>query len=232
MSEFRFKHFTVDMKGAAMKVGTDGVLVGAWASFDNARRILDIGCGTGVISLMAAQRNMSAAITAIDIDESAVECSRRNFERSPWADRLTAECVRIQDYTASEQFDSIISNPPYFLDSLLSPSQKRTTARHAVTLTYEELNEGVCRLLSREGTFTLILPAEEMAVFESITTLTMQRRCDVRSVEEGPVKRVMAEFGYRSVEAPIVEQLTIELPARGQFTAEYRNLTKDFYLKF
>lgn len=232
MSEFRFKHFTVDMEGAAMKVGTDGVLVGAWAALDGARRILDIGSGTGVIALMAAQRNADADIVAIDVDKAATECAARNFERSPWAERLSAKCVRVQDFADDERFDAIISNPPYFLDSLLSPSQQRTMARHAVTLTFEELSDSVCRLLSDDGHFTLILPTEEMAIFEAITPLSISRYCNVYSIEGGSVKRVMAEFRRRKTTLPKVEELTIELPVRGQFTAEYRQLTKDFYLKF
>ena len=131
-----------------MKVGTDGVLLGAWASCDGAERILDIGTGTGVIALMLAQRNTEAKIHAVEIDSTATQRARSNFDMSPWAERLDVECCAVQAFNRAEKFDLIISNPPYFVDSLLPPDAKRSTARHTHDLTFEELDKAVCRLLA------------------------------------------------------------------------------------
>jgi len=130
---FQFKQFTVWHDKCAMKVGTDGVLLGAWADMEQARSILDVGTGSGLIALMAAQRNLTAAITAIDIDESAIIQARENFDRSPWVNRLTAEPISLEDFAGSTDamFDVIVSNPPYFHQSLHSPDKKRTLARHS-----------------------------------------------------------------------------------------------------
>ncbi|MBR5807213.1 MAG: methyltransferase, partial [Alistipes sp.] len=128
MGGFRFKQFAVEQEDVAMKVGTDGVLLGAWADCDGAKRILDIGTGTGVIALMLAQRNSQAEILAVEIDEAATSRARSNFDMSPWAERLTVENCAVQEFKPSEKFDLIISNPPYFIDSLQCPDAKRTTA--------------------------------------------------------------------------------------------------------
>ena len=231
MSTFRFKQFEVEQTDVAMKVGTDGVLLGAWAELGGARRVLDIGTGTGVIALMAAQRSSAETIVGVEIDAVASRCAAANFEASPWSERLTVTQCAVQEFDA-EPFDVIISNPPYFVDSLLSPDSRRTVARHTTDLSFADLSAAVCRLLSTEGRFALILPTEEMAKFESETPLRVVRRCEVRSVPNGTVKRVMAEFAHTSASEPHLEQLTIETEVRGQFSEQYRTLTKDFYLKF
>ena len=232
MGGFRFKQFAVEQDDVAMKVGTDGVLLGAWASCDGAERILDIGTGTGVIALMLAQRNTEAKIHAVEIDSTATQRARSNFDMSPWAERLDVECCAVQAFNSAEKFDLIISNPPYFVDSLLPPDAKRSTARHTHDLTFEELDKEVCRLLADDGRFALILPTAEFEKYLSITHLHLVRRCDVHPTTGAAVKRVMAEFAKSKIVTPANENITIEQQRRGDYTEEYRVLTKDFYLKF
>ena len=232
MSGFRFKQFAVEQDDVAMKVGTDGVLLGAWAACDGAKCILDIGTGTDVIALQMAQRNTEAGIYAVEIDEIATRRARSNFDMSPWAERLTVENCAVQEFEPSEKFDLIISNPPYFVDSLQCPDAKRTTARHTQDLSFEELDKAVSRLLAENGTFALILPPAEFERYLDISQLHLVRRCDVCSVEGGTVKRVMGEFAKAECGTLMVENLTVEQARRGDYTDEYRALTKDFYLKF
>lgn len=232
-SVFWFKHFAVEQSDVPMKVGTDGVLLGAWVRFDGTEhRILDIGTGTGVIALMAAQRSTADYIAGIDVEPVAVDRAAANFAASPWRNRLHAECIAVQEFATDEPFDSIITNPPYFVDSLLPPDGGRTRARHTASLPFEELDEALCRLLASQGRAALILPPAEMERFAALSHLKMVRRCDVRSVPQGDVKRVMAEFAHTATGECRYETLTIETERRGEFSAEYRLLTKDFYLKF
>ena len=231
MGGFRFKQFAVEQDDVAMKVGTDGVLLGAWANCEGAKRILDIGTGTGVIALMLAQRNSEAVIHAVEIDETASHRARSNFDMSPWGKRMSVECCAVQEFAPSEKFDLIISNPPYFIDSLQCPDAKRTTARHTQDLTFEELDRAVCRLLADGGRFALILPTMEFDRCLSVTQLHLVRRCDVYPKIGAAVKRVMAEFAKLPMPFQ-AETITIEVGPRGEYTDEYRALTKDFYLKF
>ena len=231
MAAFRFKQFAVEQDGVAMKVGTDGVLLGAWADCSKAKRVLDIGTGTGVIALMIAQRSDAQSIVGIDIDDSAAACAAQNFACSPWSTTLRAEQSSAQEFDG-EQFDFIISNPPYFVDSLLCPDSQRTTARHTTELTFEQLDNAVCRLLDSRGRFAMILPVEQMERYISMTQLHLVRRCDVYPVVGGQVKRVMAEFAFEKGADVVVENLAIERGQRGDYTEQYVALTKDFYLKF
>ena len=232
MAGFRFKQFAVEQEDVAMKVGTDGVLLGAWADCDNAKRILDIGTGTGVIALQMAQRNPKAQIRAVEIDEAAARRARVNFDNSPWAERLEVEQTAVQEFMPSEKFDLIISNPPYFIDSLQCPDAKRTTARHTQDLTFEELDKAVVRLLADSGKFALILPITEFEKYLTLTQLHLVRRCDVHPVEGGAIKRIMAEFAKQLTTELKHENIAIERGKRGDYTDDYRTLTKDFYLKF
>ena len=232
MGGFRFKQFAVEQEDVAMKVGTDGVLLGAWAACDGAEQILDIGTGTGVIALMLAQRNAKAEIHAVEIDETAAKRARSNFDLSPWAERLNVECCAVQDFQPTSKFDLIISNPPYFVDSLLPPDAKRSTARHTHDLSFEELDKAVGRLLADEGRFALILPTAEFERYLAISHLHLVRRCDVHPTMGAAVKRVMAEFAKHEAADVKHETITIEQDKRGDYTEEYRALTKDFYLKF
>ena len=232
MGNFTFKQFAVEQEDVAMKVGTDGVLLGAWADCEGAKRILDIGTGTGVIALQMAQRNPEAQIRAVEIDETAAHRARANFDLSPWAERLTVEQSAVQEFAPSEKFDLIVSNPPYFVDSLLPPDAKRSTARHTHDLTFEELDSAVARLLSESGKFALILPVTEFEKYLTITQLHIVCRCDVCPVEGGAVKRIMGEFAKQRTAEIKHETIAIERGKRGDYTDDYRALTKDFYLKF
>ena len=232
MAGFKFKQFAVEQDDVAMKVGTDGVLLGAWAECEGAKRILDIGTGTGVIALQMAQRNPTAQVQAVEIDETAAKRARANFDNSPWAERLEIAQTAVQEFYPAEKFDLIISNPPYFIDSLLPPDAKRSTARHTHDLTFEELDKAVCRLLAENGKFVLILPITEFEKYLSLTQLHLVRRCDICPIEGGAVKRVMGEFATHKPTATKHENIAIERGQRGDYTDEYRALTKDFYLKF
>lgn len=229
---FRFKRFTIEQDRTAMKVGTDGVLLGAWVSLSgDERRILDVGTGTGVIALMLAQRS-EAVVDGVEIDVASAEQARENVDASPWSDRVTIYNSDIQSYSG-ERCDLIVSNPPYFVDSQLSPSAQRTTARHTTDLSFRELSEAVERLLTHDGRFALILPVVEMQIFERELSdrLFLVRCCEVHSVAGAPVKRIMCEFSP-TYAVPINETLTIEEGEHLQYTDEYRALTRDFYLKF
>lgn len=231
MSNFRFKHFEVSQDDVPMKVGTDGVLIGAWAQCDGCSSVLDIGTGTGVIALMIAQRCQAQRIVGIDIDESAARCAAANFAASPWSERLESIHTEVQQL-ADQRFDLIISNPPYFVDSLLPPDLRRGAARHTTTLSFADLSSAVCRLLADDGTFALILPYEQMEQFAAITPLTMVRRCDVYPTPNSAIKRVMGQFARHRAESVVEQSLVIETSQSRVYSEQYKALTKDFYLKF
>lgn len=215
-----------------MKVGTDGVLLGAWAPECIAGgRILDIGTGTGVMAIMAAQRNPSARIVGVEIDDMSALQARENAEASPWADRVEIVNADIRSYEAAAPFDLVISNPPYFVDSLKSPDSGRTTARHTVSLDFGELMSAVERLLAPDGRFAVIVPAEAASRVVASGCLVLRRRCDVRSKPSAGPIRTMMEFVAGYCGAPEFSELTIG-DGKGGYTAEYVALTRDFYLKF
>lgn len=215
-----------------MKVGTDGVLLGAWAPECIAGgRILDIGTGTGVMAIMAAQRNPSARIVGVEIDDMSALQARENAEASPWADRVEIVNADIRSYEAAAPFDLVISNPPYFVDSLKSPDSGRTTARHTVSLDFGELMSAVERLLAPDGLFAVIVPAEAASRVVASGRLALRRRCDVRSKPSAGPIRTMMEFAAGYCGAPEFSELTIG-DGKGGYTAEYVALTRDFYLKF
>ena len=231
---FTFKQFHIDHSRCAMKVGTDGTLLGAWVRLpDTTHSILDIGTGSGLIAIMAAQRSAEAHITAIDIDADCVAQARLNAEASPWGNRISVQHTSLQEFATEERFDVIVSNPPYFIDSLTSPDAGRTTARHTATLPFEELVSGVKRLLTPNGHFSLILPTAEAERFISAArgVLFLSRRCDVYPKPSAAVKRVMMEFSLSPQLPPTAEQLTIESDTHHDYTEAYRALTRDFYLK-
>lgn len=232
---FTFKQFHIDHSRCAMKVGTDGTLLGAWATLPANARILDIGTGTGLIAIMAAQRTSEAKITAIDIDEDCVLQAQENVAASPWPDRIEVIHSALQEFDASEKFDVIISNPPYFIDSQLSPDAARCTARHTTTLPFNELVTGVRRLLADGGHFSLILPPAEMERFRSAArgVMFVVRECHVWSTPTSGVRRIMAEFQAEPpTEFTAAEKIIIEEKGRHEYSEEYRTLTRDFYLKF
>lgn len=234
MSEFRFKQFTIRQHRTPMKVGTDGVLLGAWVEVrPSDRRILDIGTGTGVIALMLAQRAPEAQITGVDVVDVAEACE--NAEQSPWATRVFFVQQPIQQFTA-EPFDLIVSNPPFFVEALICPDPGRSLARHAVELPFEALRDAVVRLLAPMGRFALVLPMQEAARFVALCErkLAVIRRCEVRTTPRHPAKRVLLEMMHTGEQSTTIatETLTIGTGVSEVFTEEYRLLTHDFYLKF
>lgn len=229
-ADFRFRQFTVRHDRCAMKVGTDGVLLGAWGTLPTGGRILDIGTGTGLIALMAAQRAPTAHVTAIDIDADAVAQARENVAASPFAGRISVQHTALQDFQAPA-FDAIFCNPPFFEESLLPPDVRRSAARHTTTLPFGELAEAVATLLAADGSFSTILPTTAFDAFRLLCFargLLLCRRCMVRTTPRKAPKRVLATFARR--EPGQVEDTTLILndgPAR---TAAYAALTHDFYL--
>jgi tRNA1Val (adenine37-N6)-methyltransferase len=232
---FRFKQFSVDDTGCPMKVGTDSVLLGAWANLENSRTILDIGTGCGLLALIAAQRS-EASVTAIEIDPEAVEIASTNFKNSPWSKRLEAICISLQKYTGEgngQQFDHIISNPPYFINSLKAPGKERSNARHTDLLPYEVIAEAVTKLLAPEGSFSLILPYNESIVFKtkaSKSGLHQTAEMPVIPKEGKSANRVLLEF--KKIPAQVRHSSLIIRHSNGEYTEEYKNLTKLFYLSF
>ena len=229
---FSFKQFTIRHDRCAMKVGTDGVLLGAWTDIRHSRRILDIGTGTGLISLMLAQRQADATITAIDIDAEAVSQAQENIQDSPWKERITAVLQDLKTYRPQELFDTIVSNPPYFIDSLKCPDSQRNTARHTDTLDMHTLLYQTSLLLTPEGRFSIVLPAEQTnTLIEAAGRVGLypSRHTAVITRPGLTPKRTLMEF-TRQKEAFQTEELVIELE-RHVYSEAYIALTKDFYLK-
>lgn len=229
---FRFKQFAVVNDRTAMKVGTDGVLLGAWCPIDGARRILDVGTGCGVIALMTAQRNCHAVIDAIDIDHDAIEEAELNFGNSPWSDRLTAIEGDFNSMDTERCYDLIVSNPPYFTSGVLPTGDARITARHTGSLTYRQLIEGAARLLTEDGMLAMITPTDaEGDIIEAatFTSLPVRRLTRVIPVKGAEAKRTLWLLSRQ--EMPYLEDHLTIAHSDGSFTDEYIALTGAFYLK-
>jgi len=235
---FRFKQFTVRDESCGMKVGTDGVLLGAWTPLPNpCRRVLDIGTGSGLIALMLAQRLPSSTVLAIDVDEAAVAQAAENFQSSPWAERLQAEHVALQDLQ-TEPFDLIVSNPPYFVDSLKNPDAQRRAARHTDSLSYEQLLSCSAQLLTEGGTLAVILPAEAEAPFLTLAGqqgLTPYKITRVHTRANKPAKRVLLALRKQRISpisliSPISSLLVLQDESGAPRSAAYEELCREFYL--
>ena len=230
MGNFRFKQFEIEQDRCAMKVGTDGVLLGAWAQ--GGRRILDIGSGTGLISLMMAQRFPEAEVVGIDMDAGACGQARENVMASPFRDRVEIVCCRLQDFGAIGVFDAIVSNPPFFVDSLKNPDSKRTMARHTDSLPFRDLFAGVKRLLSDEGVFSAIVPVEVVEQFVAESCMLgfyLIRKCGVKTVERKQPKRFMLSFAKHRI-SPYEEYVETMMDSQGNRSEWYRKITEEFYL--
>jgi tRNA1Val (adenine37-N6)-methyltransferase len=235
---FQFKEFTIHQDKTAMKVGTDGVLLGAWSSVtDFPDSILDIGAGTGVVSLMLAQRSDALNIDAVELDENAYEQTVENFERSSWSDRLYCYHATFQEFASEiaadeETYDLIVSNPPFYTAGFETENSARNKARSTSFLSFEELVEGVVNIISKNGKFVVILPFLEERNFISLAAknnLFLNRVCRVQGNSLSEIKRTLLEFSLTKTNIK-EEHLIIEL-SRHQYTEAYVNLTKDFYLK-
>lgn len=232
---FRFKQFEIHQQQSAMKVGTDGVLLGAWANIKDSKRVLDIGTGTGLIALMMAQRNENALIDAVEIDKNSYEEAKYNFDISKWSNRLSVFHSSIQDFAnkITEKYDFIISNPPYFINSTKSDKATKNQVRHTDSLSFEDLLTAVNQLLTSDGKFCIILPFSEGEVFYNLAKakeIHCTKKVKIRGREFKPIERLLMEF---SKEKKSYEEnnLTIQnSPKRHDYTEDYVNLTKDFYL--
>lgn len=216
-----------------MKVGTDGVLFGAWISAQGAQSILDIGTGTGLIALMLAQR-CNASIDAVEIDADAALQSEDNVKNSPWKDRVSVYNMPFQSFSIlKKKYDLIVSNPPYFENAKQAHLKNRTIARHDMLLNRKELINGIVRVSHADSRFAVILPTEGFEEFCSMTKqkgLILNKKTLVRPVPQYPPKRVLAEYSFRGNRFR-TNELIIEKHGRHQYSDEYINLTKDFYIK-
>lgn len=231
---FRFKHFSLDDRGATMKAGTDAVLLGAWADVQNADRILDIGTGSGIIALMMAQRSQSQ-IDAVEIDETSAEIAALNASRSPWADRVRVIRSSFQQFAATtgSRYDVIISNPPYFRRSLKAPDPARCRARHDDALPASEMIAGIRKILGPGGRVYLVFPSDSLQFWVTEASYQMLHCNHVTMVVTRAGKapyRALATFSDDETSYS-EDLLTIHNPD-GSYTEEYRHLTADFYLAF
>ena len=227
---FRFKHFTVYHDLCAMKVGVDGVLLGAWADCRNTDYILDVGTGSGLIAIMLAQRS-KAFIHAIDIDENACNQAEINFRNSPFNDRLSIELRSFQNFSSAKQYDLIVSNPPYFVNSLKSPDKNRNLARHNDNLSLEDLFNKSVSLLSPQGKLAIILPSGLFEIANSLAVdnqIYLCRKTLVSTMQNRPPKRVLMEFSL--TKQPVKEDSFYMGNTKETYSIEYRALTEDFYL--
>ncbi len=235
---FSFKRFVVHQDRCAMKVGTDGVLLGAWAH--GGKRILDIGTGTGLIALMMAQRFSEASICGVEIDTDAALQAQENVALSEFAARVQIEAVSLQSYVGqigkeggTPMFDSIVSNPPFFERSLTNPDQSRTLARHASTLTYAELFGAVKQLLAPEGEFSTIIPDDCLSRFVAEGCLAgffLTRKCAVKTVPRKSPKRYLLAFA-KQMPKDLEDGEAMLMNADGSRSEWYSELTHDFYIR-
>lgn len=234
---FRFQKFSVAHSRSTMKVGTDGVLLGAWADTHSARNILDIGTGCGLIALMAAQRTPDAHVTAIDIDQASIDEATENFQASPFTEKLEALQADIQTFSTQPntfQYDCILSNPPFFTESLLSPNPTRAAARSvAGGLSFQTLIESAVRLLAPGGSLQIILPFQEAPRILDIAIgagLHLLRRTDITTKATKPPRRTLLHWTNQPTSAPILHNQICLTGAHGNRSEDYQALTKDFYL--
>jgi len=232
---FKFKQFHIAQDHCAMKVGTDGILLGAWADVSDINSALDIGSGTGLIAIMLAQRTQKAQIHAIEIDEKASQQSIENASHCPWSERISVINQSIQDYSrnSDQKFDLIISNPPFFTGGTFSDSQDRNSVRHTVKLPHGDLLRAVQILLAVNGRFAVILPYIEGLRFIEMAK-TYQLHC-IRKTEVIPrkgkqVERLLLEL-KKEIEVPKEDQLIMRKDTSDEWDEEYIRLTGDFYLK-
>ena len=259
---FQFKQFLVNQENVSMRVNTDGVLLGAWATLpSNATGILDVGTGTGVIALMTAQRlgfqQPHCQIVAIDVDNASCKQAQENFQQSKWSESLVAKHISLQDFNTEKLFDLIISNPPYFNNALKNPSEAKRTARHTDTLSYQDLTDAASKLLKPNGRLSVIIPFDEYPTMQSAIIATnklrLSRLCKVFTLRQDPApKRLLLEFTKEQrnsrvnpnkefvtggtagtqTNPAVQEEALCIMENPSTFTSAYKSLTKDFYLKF
>jgi tRNA1Val (adenine37-N6)-methyltransferase len=232
MKPFQFKQFKIHQDKTAMKVGTDGVLLGAWANCDRATHILDIGTGTGLISLMLAQKNKSAQITAIEIDKDAARQAMQNVNESSWQERITVIQTSLQDFDSIEKFDLVISNPPFFNNTFKAETDARNKARQTDSLSFDTLLARTASLLTESGKASFILPFSEKENFIDLAKeqqLFLNKILYVKGNVNTEIKRILVTFSFKET---TIEEETISIEiSRHNYTQEYIELVQDFYIK-
>lgn len=232
---FTFKQFTIRQDQTAMKTGTDGVLLGAWCDIEGATRILDIGTGTGLIALMCAQRTGKVDVIAIEIDPSACRQAQQNVSESVFRDQISVLNADFKDYCRdnSLKFSHIVSNPPFFTENTGSPNLKRQLARQTKSLPFDILIKGVADLLDDGGRFSVIIPWGETLDFVRLCALQHLHLCRKTAVisREG-LAPIRALLSFSNKILPLMQDSLTIRDVDGQFTAQYKQLTADFYLKF
>lgn len=233
---FKFKQFSIEQDKCAMKVGTDSVLLGAWCPIDNnPNAILDIGAGTGILSLMMAQRTNAEQIDSVEIDEDAYEQCVSNYENSPWSDRLFCYHAALDELVEDpeDEYDIIISNPPFYAEDFKTESNQRDLARFQDALPFEELIEAADLLLSENGIFAVVIPYKEEENFIDLCAefeLYPVKVTRVKGSNKTPIVRSLIAFKRYELSVLTADELVVEIN-RHEYTDEYINLTKDFYLK-
>jgi tRNA1Val (adenine37-N6)-methyltransferase len=233
---FRFKQFTIQQDRTAMKVCTDACVLGAWASIADVpdARILDIGAGTGLLALMAAQRNPTASIDAVEIDTEAAGQASENVAASPFANRVQIIHSRIQDFEPAQQYDHVLTNPPFYTNHLRSPDAAINRALHTDELPFFDLLTAVTRLLKPGGQWWVLLPPYEAAKLTELAArhrLLPTRRLALQHTAPKPVFRILTGFGFGQ-EGCLDETLVIYEPDGRTYTTAFRSLLRDFYLIF
>ena len=227
MKPFRFQQFDIQQNADVFRVGTDAVLLGALANVSKAKNVLEIGTGTGIVSLMIAQRNLEAKILAIDINSEAVNISQANFSNSPFSDRIKSQLQDLKNFETEEKFDLIISNPPYFE---INSSEKDILARQRLELNFSDLIKKSSQLLSENGLFSIIIPIDSEKEFNQICSnnnLFLQRKVIIKGIKTSEPKRLVLEYSFTESETK-VENFVIEKSPR-VYSDEYLELTKDFH---
>lgn len=232
MTNFRFKQFSLSDEKSAMKIGTDAVLLGAWADCSEAHTVLDVGSGCGIISLMLAQRS-NAIIHGIEIDKDSAKEANENAINSPWSDRLNFENIAFQEFwkTSKVKYDLIVSNPPYFISSLKPPNQKRSDARHTDSLSYEEIIIGSKNTLAKEGKLSVVLPYHESVFFREralIENLYCTKLVHVKNNNKSHYKRVLMQFEFMKRSIEIFELVIRNM--NNEYSKKFISMTKEFYL--
>ena len=234
---FSFKKFSVQQDKTAMKVGTDGVLLGAWTPINHKpNSILDIGAGTGIIALMLAQRTYAQQIDALEIDEDAYEQATNNFENSPWSDRLFCYHAGLDEFVEEpeDEYDLIVCNPPFYTEDYKTDNEQRDLARFSDAMPFEELIEAADLLLSEKGIFSVIIPYKEEEKFVALANefeLYTTKITRVKGTPTSEIKRSLLAFSRNKQDHFSIDELIIET-ARHIYTEEYIELTKDFYTIF
>ena len=232
---FQFKQFSVKQDQCTMKVGTDGVLLGAWAPVEGVEKALDIGTGTGLVALMLAQRMSAGNITAVELDAAAAKQAEDNFSASPWADKLNVVPEAIQDFAkqSAAVFDLIVCNPPFFSGGTFSANQDRNNVRHTIKLPHGDLLAAARKLLKPSGKFCLILPFIEGLRFQELARnykLHCTAITEVYPKKDKPIERFLMQLEHED-KALVKNGLVIQKEKRNDWTDEYIDLTGDFYLK-